>query len=78
MLARIANGDEQAYTAFFGNLDDIIRDFKGPALGTMMPQGRFANQWLKHMKSMLKSDKDYVKMLESHYKLMKGKKVVGI
>src|SRR5215211_978244 len=27
-----------------GVLDDMIRDFKGPALGTMMPQGRLSRQ----------------------------------
>lgn len=61
----------------FGNLGDMLRDFKGPALGTMMRQGRYANEWLKYVSSWLKSDTDYVKRLERHYKLFKSKLSVG-
>lgn len=54
-----------------GVIDEVIRDFKGPALCTMMPQGPFSLQWLKVIKHLLKSDKKYVKRLEMHYRLMK-------
>lgn len=60
-----------------GLLDDMIRDFRGPALGTMMPQGPYAGKWLKYVKVWLKSDKKYVRRLERHYRLMKGRIVVG-
>ncbi|MBO9573981.1 MAG: hypothetical protein J7497_17470 [Chitinophagaceae bacterium] len=56
----------------YGVLDDQLRDFKGPALGFRMPQGRFAQPWLNYVKHWLKSDKPYVKRLENHYRMVKA------
>jgi hypothetical protein len=49
-----------------------VRDFKGPALGVLMPRGKFARQWLDYAKHWLKSDKAYVKRLERHYRMVKS------
>ncbi len=62
------------YTAWNrGLLDDMLRDFKGPALAyTMHPQGIHAKLWLNYVKRWLKADKPDVKRLEKHYRMMEG------
>lgn len=56
----------------FGKLDDVIRDFKGPALALgAFTQGRYAKEWLQYLKVWLSVDEDYIHRLERHYWLCK-------
>lgn len=55
-----------------GLLDDIIRDFKGPALAFGFRQGGYAAQWLRLIRDLLERGRAYVARLEKHYWMMKG------
>jgi len=52
--------------------DQMIKDFKGPALYAFGEQRSHANKWLTIFKDILKSDKDYANRLQRHYQLVKA------
>ena len=71
--AEISFGWESAnyYIKWFGKTDDSLNDFKGPSLNILAKQGSAKKQWLKMISHLLKTDKKYVKRLESHYRMVK-------
>ncbi len=60
------------YKKWFGKNDpDVIKELQGPALNITSPQSEIAPAILKIVKDVLRSDKNYLKRLKSHYKLFK-------
>lgn len=53
--------------------NDMLKEFKGPALKQMNVQSEFAPRWLKIFKDMIQGDKDYADRLKRHYQLVKNK-----
>jgi hypothetical protein len=74
-LATISYGWESLsfYRAWMGvEDDDILTEFKGPALAPGTRQSPFARDWLRIFTGIVQTDKAYAKRLERHYQLVKG------
>jgi hypothetical protein len=52
--------------------DDILTQFKGPALAIGARQSQFSGEWLRIFEDILQTDKEYANRLQRHYQLVKG------
>lgn len=72
-LATISYGWESLsfYKEWMGGDDEMLAEFKGPALKTFAMQSQFAQRWLEIFKDILNTDVAYAKRLQQHYQLVK-------
>jgi hypothetical protein len=54
-----------------GSEDELLTDFKGPALAPGARQSQYARDWLGIFKDTIQTDKEYVNRLQRHYRLVK-------
>jgi hypothetical protein len=52
--------------------DDMLTQFKGPALAIGASQSQFGGEWLRIFEDILQTDKEYANRLQRHYRLVKG------
>jgi hypothetical protein len=52
--------------------DDLLTDFKGPALAPGARQSPFARDWLRIFNDIVQTDKEYAKRLQRHYQMVKA------
>jgi hypothetical protein len=55
-----------------GEEDEMLIEFKGPALATFASQSQFARKWLGIFEDILKTDKEYANRFQRHYQLVKA------
>ena len=53
--------------------DEMLLNFKGPALDSMQPQSPLANYFLQIVKDTLSNDKEYADRIKRHYAFYKQK-----
>ncbi|WP_143709137.1 hypothetical protein [[Flexibacter] sp. ATCC 35208] len=72
-LATISYGWEELafYKEWMGGDDEMLAEFKGPALTTFATQSQFAQRWLEILTDILNTDVAYVNRLQQHYQLVK-------
>ena len=66
--------DFEFYEEWSGGIpDDILKEFKGPALDGLQAQSEYAPAVLTVFKNLIKTDQDYVQRLIRHYAYFKNK-----
>ena len=55
--------------------DEVLQEFKGPALDHMQQQSSFASFFLNYFKDNILADEEYVNRIQRHYAYMKMKQM---